>query len=335
MIQNQSGFTGPGAAPRPEFDFDDVARTLRMPGKAAIEKHLPAVLRSIERDLAATPDGVLRNDLSRARDLAATLSKSFVEGSKSKPVIAEAAVRPRPEAVAYGESLALSSLRIAVKAALQGAQRPTVLVDLDDTVFDASGRYIVCRRLMGEHYDLDTLRNAVRHHGSENDLQRAVAQEFEAKYPGRTAEELANEFSELADTLALVPGVDLVIPGAREYIHSLADAGAELVYLTARRELDAGANAALLRATGFPFGQRASIYTRPHGEDIVAYKKRVSDKLLATRTISAVLDDDGGQQKMFAEVLRESVRLTPRAGREDIERHLGGVLVDYTNDFHG
>lgn len=332
MIENQSGFTGPGAAPRPAFGFDDVASTLRMPGKAAIERHLPAVLRSIERDLPTAPEGVLRNDLARARDLATLLSTSFVDGSQSKPVIAEAAVRPRPDAVAYGEGLALSSLRMAVKAALEGSRRPTVLVDLDDTVFDASGRYIVCRRLMGEHYDLDTLRNAVRHHGSEKELHRAVANEFEAKYPGRAASELMNEFSELADTLALVPGVDLVIPGAREYIHSLADAGAELVYLTARRELDAGANAALLRATDFPFGSRASIYTRPHGEDIVAYKKRVSDELLATRTISAVLDDDGGQQEMFAKVLGESVRLTPRSGRDDIERHLGGVLVDYTND---
>ena len=91
------------------------------------------------------------------------------------------------------------------------------------------------------------------------------------------------------------------MPGAREYVRQLVDAGARVVYLTGRSEEMRGETRQVLRSLGVPLGSRHPLLMNslPRGRPIVEAKAAARSHIAALGTPVALFDNDLANTRMF------------------------------------
>ena len=90
------------------------------------------------------------------------------------------------------------------------------------------------------------------------------------------------------------------MPGAREYVRQLVDAGARVVYLTGRSEEMRDETRQVLRSLGVPLGSRHPLLMNSlPGRPIVEAKAAMRTRILALGTPVALFDNDLANTRMF------------------------------------
>jgi phosphoglycolate phosphatase-like HAD superfamily hydrolase len=102
---------------------------------------------------------------------------------------------------------------------------------------------------------------------------------------------------------------DLAMPGAREYVQAVHDAGAHVVYLTGRDEPGMGAGTrASLELLGFPHAhERVLLRLKPRpSEDDASFKLRESQAIAALGPVLGAFENEPRNANIFAEAFPQA-----------------------------
>ena len=205
-----------------------------------------------------------------------------------------------------GTSL-LDTIEERVVALAAAGQRPVVIFDLDDTIYDTKARVRQilrdCGAQIGDARLLQVERSHV-HYELDRTLVAAGFSEAEAQGPlGRQIQRAWSRRFFHGDSYAL----DGLIPGAVDYVKRLQSAGATVVYLTGRKEVWRPQCLAVLRAQGLP---EAHLYMKPDaapGAPKLATEdfKEAATKgpIAALGTLVAAFDNEPGNVNAFRRAL--------------------------------
>jgi len=108
--------------------------------------------------------------------------------------------------------------------------------------------------------------------------------------------------------------------GAVAYVNSLAEAGATIVYLTARPAYKRQSTESLLRTQSFPVGRGATLLVNDSGlQDATAWKRSARPRIIQLGTPVAFFDNDYGHVRAYRDQYPTShvFRLNTRSGRPD------------------
>jgi hypothetical protein len=290
-------------------------------------------------DLSATPPGPRQDVLRGAYEI--WLLENGVTGGHGPQGARRAAVggcqtnkhggRPpkiavnhpsiRTEQEQKREAAALASLVQAVRERVAQDGGAWVLVDIDDTLVDSRAHVTYTARVIGEQFDMECLRRAVSGDVPKAEVFSAIHDEWLAK--GRSAEsegELHRAFVTLNDRLAAHGPTVTLVAGAKAYLAELANAGARLLFLTARVDGTPEATARRLRQVGFPVGGRHAVVTRPDGALSAAkFKVDVVAEHPHRACIVGVIDDDTRNLTALTAILPGVLLLQPqKSGENDL-----------------
>jgi len=106
---------------------------------------------------------------------------------------------------------------------------------------------------------------------------------------------------------------------AAHYVRSLVEAGATVVYLTARPQRKQAETASMLGRFNFPLGDRARLLLNNTGLEDVAWKRSARPSILSLGTPLAFFDNDKAMVRLFREQYGTSrvFRLNTRSSNAD------------------
>ena len=128
------------------------------------------------------------------------------------------------------------------------------------------------------------------------------------------------------------------MPGALDYVHALTDAGARIVYLTARPERLRRQTQALLRRMGLPLSQdHALMMRRPGQSSFVRSKERARPRILALGRPVALFDNDLANVRLFRGQYPDArvFRVVGHSGSSDPHPELGRDGIRVVSDLAG
>jgi hypothetical protein len=181
-------------------------------------------------------------------------------------------------------------------------QRPVVIVDLDNTVFDPTLRATRILRHLGRRCDVNVLKSFTYRGENASDLYRLVG--AEVKDPAKL-QRMGGRFARLYDRLGASGRMDRLAPGAVSYLQALHRAGATIVYLTGRSEAVHATTLRTLGRAGFPVpgsgNGRTQLITRPERiRDVVAFKREQLSSVARIGRVVAAFDDDPANCRLFS-----------------------------------
>ncbi|MGK5084035.1 HAD family hydrolase [Bdellovibrionota bacterium FG-1] len=174
-------------------------------------------------------------------------------------------------------SLVLRQIIQAVESGTWAETTPLVIFDVDDTLFDSRTRTVaIMRDIAGQAEVIREYPEAARQLATValNDIR--FFHDDTMKSLGITDPAIITKFRDLwaAQFFSNLCAMDTPINGAAEYVHELADAGAQIIYLTGRDEprMGPGTRDGLLR-NGFPMDNSVQLLMKPDAKmDDLVYK---------------------------------------------------------------
>lgn len=128
------------------------------------------------------------------------------------------------------------------------------------------------------------------------------------------------------------------MPGAMDYVRTLSDAGAHIVYLTARPERLRRATERLLRRVGLPLGQdHPLMMMRPGETSFLRSKARARPRILALGRPVALFDNDLANVRLFRGQYPDArvFRVVGHSGSRDPRPELGRDGIRVLSDLAG
>lgn len=199
-----------------------------------------------------------------------------------------------------------------VKALAGAGEKPIVIFDLDDTLFDTRSRTLAILRTFPDEPRLRALALEAIKHGLPETLANAGYSPEEIEGP--LGEKIRRHWSYgffKDESLRL----DTPIPGGVEFVNALSDAGAHVYYVTGRKVTAEKLSREVLAAAGFPVEPHATLVLKPipasgaPKEETSAFKGRVTRETIAQQgTIVAAFDNEPGNCNEFRRSIPEGAR---------------------------